>query len=125
MENNEQTFGSEAARERETRTWSMWLHLSLLAGFIVPLAGLVAPVVIWQLKKVDLPGIDVHGKITLNWILSFVIYFVLAGILSFVLIGIPLLAVLGVLAVIFPLVGGIKANNGEAWRYPLSIRFFE
>ncbi len=125
MTPEEPTFGTVPDRERETRLWAMTLHLSLLAGFIVPLAGLVAPIVIWQLKKNDLPGIDVHGKIALNWIMSFVIYVVVSSILVFLLIGIPLLVVLGVLAVIFPLVGGIKANNGEAWRYPLSIRFLE
>jgi len=28
-------------------------------------------------------------------------------------------------AIAFPIVGGIKANNGEVWRYPLSIQFFK
>src|SRR5687768_4579326 len=54
---------------RETNQWAMFLHLSLLAGFVVPLAGLVAPIVIWQIKKTELPEIDIHGKIVMNWII--------------------------------------------------------
>jgi uncharacterized Tic20 family protein len=112
-----------AAREQETRQWALFLHLSQLAGFLVPLAGLVVPVVIWQLKKGDLPGLDAHGKNVVNWIISEIIYAVACVLLVFVLVGIPLLIALGVLGVVFPVVGGIKANNGEVWKYPLAISF--
>src|SRR6187431_2675255 len=47
--------------EAALRQWAMFLHLSMLAGYLVPFAGLVAPVVIWQIKKSEMPGIDVHG----------------------------------------------------------------
>jgi uncharacterized Tic20 family protein len=35
---------------------------SLLAGFLIPLARLVVPILIWQLKKDDLPRLDAHGR---------------------------------------------------------------
>jgi len=41
----------------------MFLHFSLLAGYVVPIAGLIAPIIIWQLKKNELPGLDEHGKV--------------------------------------------------------------
>lgn len=110
--------------EQQTRQWAMFLHFSQLAGLVVPLAGLVVPIVVWQLKKPELPEIDVHGKIVVNWILSEIIYAVVSVALVFVFVGIPLLIALGVLAIVFPIIGGIKANNGEVWRYPLSIPFF-
>ena len=103
----------------------MFLHLSQLAGFVLPLAGLIVPILIWQIKKVELPGIDVHGKIVVNWIISAVLYGIGCVILLFVLVGIPLLLALLILAVVFPIVGGIKANNGETWKYPLSIAFLK
>jgi uncharacterized Tic20 family protein len=109
----------------DVNKWAFFLHLSQLLGLVVPLLGWVAPVVLWQLKKDELPGLDVHGKIVSNWILSALIYGVVCGVLVFLLIGIPLLAVLGLLTVIFPIVGAIKANGGEAWKYPLSIPFFK
>ena len=110
--------------EQQTRQWGMILHLSIFAGYVVPLAGLVVPVVIWQLKKSELSGIDRHGKNAVNWIISHIIYFFGCLGLAFILIGIPLLIALGVLSIVFPIVAAIKANNGQVWKYPLSIPFF-
>src|SRR5262245_20242601 len=77
--------------DRKTREWAQWIHFSMLAGLLVPGAGLVAPIVLWQMKKDELPGTDVHGRIAVNWILSVLIYAVASAILIFALIGIPLL----------------------------------
>jgi uncharacterized Tic20 family protein len=110
--------------EQQTRQWAFFLHLSVLAGFVVPLAGLIVPIVIWQLKKADLPGIDQHGKNAANWIVSGIIYGVGCVLLFFVIIGIPLLVGLLVLSIVFPIIAAIKANNGEIWAYPLAITFF-
>jgi uncharacterized Tic20 family protein len=115
---------TEAEREKQTREWAMILHLSLFSGYVVPGGGLVVPIVIWQVKKSELPGIDAHGKIVVNWIISFIIYALPCFILSFFLIGIPFLIALMIIGIIFPIIGGIKASNGELWKYPLSIPFF-
>ncbi len=115
----------DSSRELRTRQWAMFLHLSLLAGFIFPILGLVAPILIWQLKKTELPGLDVHGKIVMNWLISLVVYAVFSAILILVLIGIPLLIALGIVCVIFPIVGAIKANEGQVWEYPMSIEFLK
>jgi uncharacterized Tic20 family protein len=110
--------------EKESRTWAMVLHLSLLAGYtVVPLAGLVAPILIWQIKKNEIPEIDAHGKIVVNWIISSILYGAISFLLTFVLIGFPLLILLYVLGIVFPIIGGIKANNGVTWKYPLTINF--
>ena len=101
------------------------MHLSQFSGYVVPLAGLIVPIVLWQLKKAELPGIDAHGKVLVNWIISEILYAIGFVILVFVVIGIPLLIVLGILGIIFPIVCAIKANNGEVWRYPLSIPFIK
>jgi len=119
----EATGVGPATQEQQTRQWAFLLHLSVLAGFMVPIAGLAVPIAIWQLKKSALPGIDAHGKNAVNWIISAIIYAVVCVVLSFVIIGIPLLIALGVVGVIFPLVAAIKANNGEVWKYPMAITF--
>ena len=115
----------DAATEQETRQWAMFLHLSQLAGFVLPLAGLVLPIVIWQAKKTSLPGIDVHGKVVVNWIISEIVYLVACFLLAFVVIGIPLLIALVIVSVVFPIIGGIKAGKGEVWRYPLSLSILQ
>jgi len=111
--------------EKQTRQMAMLLHLSVLAGFIVPFAGLIVPILIWQMKKDELPLIDVHGKNVVNWIISALIYTVICFALWFVLIGIPLSIALGLVGIIFPIIGAIKGNNGEVWKYPLAISFFK
>jgi uncharacterized Tic20 family protein len=108
-------------RDRQARQWAMFLHLSLLAGYIVPGAGFVAPILIWQVKKADYPELDEHGKMVANWLISALIYGAISFLLVFVVVGVPMLIVLGILLVVFPIVGAVKANNGELWRYPLTI----
>jgi len=110
---------------RKTRQWAMFLHLSLLLGYFIPIAGLIAPILIWQLKKSDLPDLDAHGKVVVNWIISGLIYGGIGFLLLFVLIGLFILIPLGILFIVFPIIGGIKANDGEVWKYPLSIRFLK
>jgi uncharacterized Tic20 family protein len=112
-----------ALQEQETRQWALVLHLSLLAGFLIPLAGLIIPILIWQLKKDDLPGIDPHGKVVANWIISEIVYGVICGVLALLVIGVPLLMALFAIAIAFPIVGAVKANDGIVWKYPLSITF--
>ncbi len=111
--------------ERDTRQWALILHLSMLAGYVVPIAGLVAPVIIWQVKKGELPGLDEHGINAVNWIITSLIYAVACVLLIFVLIGIPLLFVLLVVDIVFPIMAAVKANNGETWKYPWTIEFIK
>ena len=101
------------------------MHLSVLAGYAVPIAGIVVPIAIWQMKKDSLPNIDAHGKNAVNWIISLILYLVVSAILAIVVIGVPLLFALAVVAVVFPIVAAIKANNGEVWKYPMSISFLK
>lgn len=110
-----------SAKESETNQWAMMLHLSQYAGYVVPLAGFLAPVLIWLLKKDDLPGLDAHGRNVVNWMISSFLYAIIFGILCVVLIGIPLAIILGILLVIFPIIGAIKASDGVAWKYPGTI----
>ncbi len=110
---------------KDVNTWSMFIHLSQFCGYIIPLAGLVVPIVLWQLKKNESEIIDRHGKIVTNWIISEIIYGFVSALLVALVIGIPMLIALGVMAIVFPIIGGIKANNGEVWPYPLSIKFFK
>lgn len=108
----------------DVNMWSMFIHLSQFCGYIAPVAGFVVPIVLWQMKKSDSEIIDKHGKIVLNWILTELIFVIVFGLLCLILIGIPLIIALGVVGIVFPIIGGIKANSGEIWPYPLSIKFF-
>ncbi|PIE22122.1 MAG: hypothetical protein CSA62_14130 [Planctomycetota bacterium] len=104
--------------------WGMAIHLSQFCGYLVPLAGLIVPILIWQTKKNDSPIIDRHGRIVANWMMTVIPLAAIFFVLTLAIIGLPLLIVLGVIVIIFPVVGAIKAQSGEAWKYPGSIPFF-
>lgn len=107
--------------DKETRSWAMLLHLSLLLGLAFPLVGFVAPILIWQLKKAALPGIDAHGRMILNFMLSMFLYSIAAMVLSLVGLGAIVGLALLLIGIVFPCVGAIKANEGVLWRYPLML----
>jgi uncharacterized Tic20 family protein len=118
----DQPEDAAAAQDRQTRLWSMWIHFSVLAGWAVPLAGIVVPIALWQLKKDELPGIEPHAHIVINWIVNSLLYLLLCFVLFFTIIGIPIailgIWVLGLATVVFSIVGGIRANDGILWPYP-------
>jgi uncharacterized Tic20 family protein len=105
--------------------WAMILHISQLCGFIIPFVGIIAPIVIWQVKKTEMPSLNQHGLIVTNWILTGLVLSILFGLMCFILIGIPLLIALGVAGVAFPIIGAIKASKGEVWPYPCTIKFLK
>lgn len=107
----------------EEKQMGMFLHLSGLAFAIVFPLGVVLPIILWQTQKDKIPALDEHGKMVTNWMISATIYGVVSFVLMFVLIGFLTGLAVWLMAVIFPIVGGIKANNGEFWQYPLTIKF--
>jgi uncharacterized Tic20 family protein len=108
----------DGEHERQTRQWAMFIHFSVLAGWVIPLAGVVVPVLLWQIKKDELPGIVPHAHVVLNWLVSSFVYGVICFILMFIFIGLIGFVVLGLATLVFSLYGGIKANEGELWEYP-------
>jgi uncharacterized protein len=105
------------------RTWCILAHATALVGFLVPVAGhLVGPLIVWLAKRQDSPEIDAHGKESINFQISMLIWNAIALILCLVLIGIPILILLHILNIIFVIVASIQASEGKLYRYPLAIR---
>ena len=107
------------------QNWAVGLHLSQYCGFVAFYLGFIAPILIWQLKKEEYPSLDVHGKIVTNWVISFFVYSSISIVLCFFVIGFFLLPIVLLLGVVYPLIGAIKASQGEVWRYPLTIDFIK
>lgn len=116
---------SMGLQTQEEKQMGMFLHLSQLINIVIPLGGIIVPIVIWQMKKDEIPALDAHGKMVVNWLISSFIYMVISGILMLVLIGFLTFLAVVVLGVVFPIMGGIKANNGEFFDYPLTIKFLK
>ena len=117
-----------SGNESQARTWNMLCHLSALAGYIIPFGNVIGPLLIWQIKKNEFPSVEEHGKASLNFQLTVLIALVAGGmvalILSFVCIGfllIPVVVLVGLAGLVFAVIAGLKANNGEPYRYPWSL----
>lgn len=100
----------------------MVCHLSALAGFIIPFGNIIGPLIVWLIKKDESPFVDDQGKESLNFQISITIYCIVAAILILIIIGIFLLIGLGILALVLIIMAAVKANSGEKFRYPLTIR---
>jgi uncharacterized Tic20 family protein len=109
----------------EEKQMGMWVHLSQLANCLIPPVGIILPIVLWQMNKDQMPALDAHGKTVVNWFISSFIYGIVSFVLAFVLIGFLGFIALAVMSIVFPIIGGIKANNGELWEYPLTIKFLK
>lgn len=106
------------------RTWAMLAHLSSLSMFIgVPMGNIFGPLLVWAVKKDAMPFVDRHGKEALNFGISMTIYLVISGILIFAVVGFFLVPVVLLMALIFPIIAGLAANDGKEYEYPLTIRF--
>lgn len=118
---NEQT-NEVTVPSKDEKLWAMLCHLSALVGFVIPFGNIIAPLIIWVIKKDEYPLVADQGKEAVNFQISMTIYFIAAVILIFVAIGIALLPIIALFGLIMIVIASIKANEGEKYRYPLTIR---
>lgn len=116
---------SSSEPNSEARQWGMFAHLSALAGLIIPFGNILGPLIIWQMKKAEMPFVDDQGKEALNFQITVAIAMLVCAVLMIVLIGFLLMPVVGIAALVFTIIAGIKANNGEAYRYPFTLRLIK
>jgi uncharacterized Tic20 family protein len=112
--------------DNDARTWAMLCHVTALSGMVgVPLGHLIGPLVVWLIKKDEYPLVDDQGKESLNFQLSMTIYLIVSAILILVIIGIVLFIALLIADLVLVIIATVKANNGECYRYPMTIRFLK
>ena len=110
--------------DKDARMWGMLCHITALSSFAgVP--GFIGPLVIWLLKKEDYPFVDDQGKESLNFQISIFIYALISVVLIWIVIGFFLMIAVTIFNLIFVIVATIKANNGEYFRYPMTIRLIK
>src|SRR5437660_4203247 len=121
-----ETTSTSTSTSISVRTWCVLAHATALVGFLVPVAGhIVGPLIVWLAKRHDSPEIDAHGKESLNFQISMLIYNAIAVVFCLVLIGFLVLPILWVLNAVFVIVASIQASDGKLYRYPVTIRFIE
>lgn len=115
---------------KDERMWAMFCHLSSLSMYLgIPFGNLLGPVVIWMMQRDKSALVDDQGKEVVNFQLTMTIAFAAALVLAVTVIGlfvaVPAFAALPVVQILFTVLGAMKANEGVAYRYPLTIRFIK
>ncbi len=107
----------------------MLCHLSGLLGYLGNIVGsVVGPLIVWLVKKDELPEVDQHGKEALNFNISVGIYFLILIAATVLTLGfgailtVPLMIALTIFHVVCVIVAALKASKGEAYQYPMSMR---
>ena len=108
--------------EDEERKWAMFAHIGTFSSMFVPLGNFLAPIIIWQLKKNESEFVVDQAKEALNFQITVLIYALLSFLLVFIFIGFFLIFGLVIFSLVIVIVAGVKANEGEYYRYPMCIR---
>ncbi len=111
--------GAGTEVSKDARTFAMLCHLlGLITSFW-------APLIIWLIKKDSDKFIDDQGKEALNFQITVIIGLAIAFVTSFIIIGFVLFPIIGICDLIFCIMGTVKANNGQLYRYPVNIRLIK
>lgn len=110
---------------QQERLWARLAHLTAFAGFVFPFGHILGPLVLWLVKKQEFPIVEDQGKESINFQISLTIYGVGAAILTLVGVGFILGIVLVVADVVLVIIAAVRANEGELYRYPATIRFLK
>jgi uncharacterized Tic20 family protein len=115
-----------AELSNQEKTWATFTHLSGLALYMgIPFGNVLGPLILWLLKRNEMPFVEVQGKEAVNFQISMTIYLIVAVMLAFVLVGLLALPALFIVHVIFTVIAAVQANKGEDYRYPLTIRLLK
>ena len=101
------------------------MHLLGFAGFVFPFGNIIAPLILWLVKRTESPLLDRTGKEVVNFQISYTIYAAIAGFLCLILIGFLILPVIFILWIVFMVIAAVKTGNGEDYRYPATIRLLQ
>jgi len=120
------TAQTASGKSAEARKWAMICHVSALIGLLANGIGFVlAPLIVWLLKKEEHAFVDQQGKEAVNFQLTMLIVLLIGGLLTLVAIGLVVIVIAALVMTIFPIIAAIKANDGVDYRYPFSIRFIK
>lgn len=99
--------------------------MGILSHILCLVAGFIAPLVIYLIKKDESAYVREHAKESLNFQITLFILYIISFILVFIFIGILMMVVLGIAALVLIIVATIKASEGKLYRYPFNIRLIK
>ena len=118
----------------EERQWAMFAHLSALLGGLLTscwagsIGCFLGPLIIWMVKKDTMPFVDDQAKEALNFNITVAIIFFVLWAVTFLtlfiggVLTVPLMVIVGIAWLVLTVIASIKANQGERYRYPFTLR---
>ena len=103
----------EAVSDDE-RLWALLGHLSWLVGL-----GVLAPLIIWLIKKDTSAFVEDQAKEALNFQLSCLVVALVTGATCLLL---PVSIVIAVAGIVYSVIAGIESYKGQRYRYPYTFR---
>ena len=120
---NEPTPSPAATPTENERTWGMLAHLAALCGLLMPMLGnIIGPLVVSVTKGDQSAFVAAQAKEALNFNISVTLAAVVCALLMLVFVGFLLGTALFVAWLVMTLVAAIRASEGVAYRYPISLR---
>ncbi len=116
---------------KDEKQWAMLAHLSALIALGAGALTFLGPLIVWQVKKDESEFVAQHGKEALNFQLTvffgalILVAISVATCGAALIVTVPLLAALGIYNVVMVILAGMKANEGEAYEYPATIRLIK
>lgn len=110
--------------QSDERLWAMLAHLSSIVASFLGGFSVLGPLIVWLIYKDKSSYVDYHGKEALNFQILMTVVFVACVFGGFITcgVGFVILPVVWVADVVLVIMAGIKANNGEMYRYPFNWR---
>ncbi|MFT7670874.1 MAG: putative Tic20 family protein [Planctomycetota bacterium] len=102
--------------------WALAAHLSGLLAYVTGLGGILAPMVIWLIKKDEDEFVGRHALEAVNFQITVFIACVVSIPLIFVIIGIPMILLVALFQVVFSIIAALTAAQGSEYRYPWTLR---
>ena len=96
--------------------------LAILSHILTLVAPILAPLIIYLLKKDESQFVAFHAKESLNFQITIMI--IIIGLLITV-IGILFSWIVGLAALVFVIIATTKASEGKLYRYPFNIRLIK
>ena len=96
--------------------------MATLSHVLTLVAGFIAPLIIYLIKKDESAFVAHHAKESLNFQIT---VFIIGFALVITVIGILLIWLLAILALVFVIMATIKASEGKLYKYPFSIRLIK
>ena len=106
------------------RTYAIFQHLTLLVA-PAALLGVLVAVVMWLVKREESPFLDDHGRESVNFHITLVIYMIAAGALVPLVIGVVLIPGVVILGLVGMILAAKAASRGEYYRYPMCLRILD